>query len=185
MEEDFLDDAISDASTDSIQESPTSKKIQFSKPPKTIRDLAAKVRQIERKIMLGLLLESEEEKLRKSKYFTMRFDKLLRLSHSLQKTNLYKRVTGVHLNERMMIDLQKKADSSPNNLRRKHLTKIHSLRNREKSAQEKISLGLFSQNEVNSVLRDMYFVVIFGDNLLSLDHNDIYKVGKHDIQFFR
>ncbi|XP_004207258.1 uncharacterized protein LOC101241007 isoform X1 [Hydra vulgaris] len=174
-DDDFLDDAISDVSTDSIHESP-SKKIHFSKP-KTIRDLAVKIRQIERKIMLGLLLETEEEKLRKSKYFTVRFEKLLRLSYSLQKANLYKKVTGVYLNERMMIDLQKKADSSPNNLRRKHITKIQSLRNREKSVQEKISVGLVTQNEINSVLRDMYFVVVFGDNLLSLDHNDIYKTG--------
>ena len=182
LEEDFMD-TVSDISTDSIQESPNSKtivsKIQFSKHPKTFRDHAAKVRQIERKIMLGLLTDGEEMKLRKSKYFSGRFEKLLNLSKTTKKSNLYKLINGVYLNEMMMTDLQKKADACANNLRRKHITKINNLRHREKAVQEKVSTTNLSQNEVNSFLRDMYFVVKFGDNLLTLDHNSVYKVFKN------
>lgn len=176
LDEDFMD-TISDISTDSFQESPNTKTglIQFSKYPKTVRDYAAKVRQIERKIMLGYLTDNEEAKLRKSKYFSLRFEKLLNLSRATKKSNLYKSVTEIYLNSMMMADLQKKADGSPNNLRRKLHTKINHLKSREKAVQEKILSDIITQNDINSFLRDMYFVVKFGDNL-ALDHNNVYKV---------
>ncbi|XP_057299831.1 uncharacterized protein LOC130630372 [Hydractinia symbiolongicarpus] len=175
LDEDFMD-TISDISTDSFQESPNTKTglIQFSKYPKTVRDYAAKVRQIERKIMLGYLTDTEEAKLRKSKYFSLRFEKLLNLSRATKKSNLYKSVTEIYLNSMMMADLQKKADGSPNNLRRKLHTKINHLKSREKAVQEKILSDIITQNDINSFLRDMYFVVKFGDNL-ALDHNNVYK----------
>ena len=179
MDEDSID-AISDISTDSIQESPsttksTAKVLQF-KDPKSTRDYAAKVRKIERKIMLGLLTDSEEAKLRKSKFFSNRFELLLNLSRTSKKSNLYKLVTGIGLNEMMMTELQRKTETNGQALRKKLQFKANSLRTREKSIQEKITSGTVSPNDVNSFLRDMYFVVKFGEDLLSLDHNGVFKV---------
>lgn len=179
MEEDLID-IISDVSTDSIQESPTTKnlpKIQFSKHPKNVREYAAKIRKIERKIMLGLLTDTEESKLRGSKYFSKRFDKLLNLSNSNKKTNLYKMVTGIALNEKLTSELQKKIDgkSGSHIVRRKLQTKIHNLHIREKGVQEKVKVSSLSQNDVDSFLRDQYFTVMFGDKL-TLDHPPAYQV---------
>jgi len=181
MDDDTID-AISDISTDSIQESPNSSKssaklLQF-KDPKSTRDYAAKVRKIERKIMLGLLTDSEEAKLRKSKFFSNRFEQLLSLSRTSKKSNLYKLVTGIGLNEMMMTELQRKMDTSGQALRKKLQFKANSLRTREKSIQEKISSGTVAPNDVNNFLRDMYFVVKFGEDLLSLDHNSVFKVDQ-------
>jgi len=181
MDEDSID-AISDISTDSIQESPSTTKssakvLQF-KDPKSTRDYAAKVRKIERKIMLGLLTDSEEAKLRKSKFFSNRFELLLNLSRTSKKSNLYKLVTGIGLNEMMMTELQRKTETSGQALRKKLQFKANSLRTREKSIQEKITSGTVSPNDVNSFLRDMYFVVKFGEDLLSLDHNGVFKVDQ-------
>lgn len=176
LEED-LSDMISDVSTDSIHESPNNAmknvpKIQFSKHPKNVRDYAAKIRKIERKIMLGLLTDTEESKLRSSKYFSKRFEKLLNLSNNTKKTNLYKMVTNITLNQQMIDDLQKKKTSP--NIRKKIQTKVHNLGLREKSVQEKVNAGTLSQNDVDSFLRDMYFTVKFGEHL-SLDHPQTYQ----------
>merc|ERR1719457_389349 len=133
MEEDTIDE-ISDISTDSIiEQSPTTKaatnlKLLQFKDPKTSRDYAVKVRKIERKIMLGLLTDSEEAKLRKSKFFSDRFEKLLGLSRSTKKSNLYTVVTGISLNDKMMIELQRKMDASGSPARKKLQIKANSLR---------------------------------------------------------
>lgn len=168
LEDDLLNDIIiSDVSTDSIHESPKNvPKIQFWKHPKNVRDFAAKIRKIERKIMLGLLTDVEETKLRGSKYFSKRFEKLLNLSNNNKKCNLYKLVTGISLNEQMVEDLQKKK-AGPN-VRKKIQTKVNNLGVREKAVVEKVSAGTLSQNDVDSFLRDMYFTVSFGEVLL--DH---------------
>jgi len=168
LEDDLLNDIIiSDVSTDSIHESPKNvPKIQFWKHPKNVRDFAAKIRKIERKIMLGLLTDVEETKLRGSKYFSKRFEKLLNLSNNNKKCNLYKLVTGISLNEQMVEDLQKKK-AGPN-VRKKIQTKVNNLGVREKAVIEKVSAGTLSQNDVDSFLRDMYFTVSFGEVLL--DH---------------
>jgi len=180
MDDDSID-AISDISTDSIQESPSntknSSKLQF-KDPKSTRDYAAKVRKIERKIMLGLLTDSEEAKLRKSKFFSTRFEQLLSLSRTSKKSNLYKLVTGISLNEMMMSELQRKMDATGQALRKKLHLKATSLRAREKAIQDKIAAGTVSPNDVNNFLRDMYFIVKFGEDLLSLDHNSVYKADQ-------
>lgn len=180
MEEDLID-IISDVSTDSIHESPTTKnlpKIQFSKHPKNVREYAAKIRKIERKIMLGLLTDIEETKLRGSKYFSKRFEKLLNLSNTTSKGNLYKIVTGIALNKKMTSELQKKIDSKAGShiMRRKLQTKIHNLQVREKAVQEKVKASSLSQNDVDSFLRDQYFTVMFGDKL-TLDHPPAYQVN--------
>lgn len=178
MEDDTID-AISDISTDSIQESPNTKslsKLQF-RDPKSVRDYAAKVRKIERKIMLGLLTDSEEAKLRKSKFFSTRFEQLLSLSRTSKKSNLYKLVTWIGLNDMMMIEMQRKMDGSPQTLRKKLQLKVNNLKGREKAVQDKIASGSLSPNDVNNFLRDMYFIVKFGDDLLSLDHNSVFKVN--------
>ena len=178
MEDDVID-AISDISTDSIQESPNTKslsKLQF-KDPKSIRDYAAKVRKIERKIMLGLLTDSEEAKLRKSKFFSTRFEQLLNLSRTSKKSNLYKLVTWIGLNDMMLLEMQRKMDANPaQTLRKKLQLKVNNLKTREKAVQEKIASGTLAPNDVNNFLRDMYFIVKFGDDLLSLDHNSVFKV---------
>ena len=168
LDEDLLSDVvISDVSTDSIHESPKNvPKIQFSKHPKNVREFAAKIRKIERKIMLGLLTDIEETKLRSSKYFSKRFEKLLNLSNNNKKCNLYKLVSGISLNVQMVEELQKKK-AGPN-VRKKIQTKINNLNIREKVVVEKVAAGTLSQNDVDSFLRDMYFTVHFGDVLL--DH---------------
>jgi len=116
--------------------------------------------------MLGLLTDVEETKLRGSKYFSKRFEKLLNLSNNNKKCNLYKLVTGISLNEQMVEDLQKKK-AGPN-VRKKIQTKVNNLGVREKAVIEKVSAGTLSQNDVDSFLRDMYFTVSFGEVLL--DH---------------
>ena len=180
FEEDFMD-TVNELSNDSVQDtSPTSKtpRIKFDDSPKTFRSHATKVRQIERKIMLGHLTDVEESRLRKSKFFTTRFDKLLGLSKTMKKANLYKTVSAIYLNEMMLGDLQKKANDTTTKIaRQKQLLKIAHLKNREKGYQEKVNSGNLNQTDVNSALIDMYFVVKFGDNLLTLDHNSIYKVS--------
>lgn len=181
MEEDLID-IISDVSNDSIHESPTTKnlpKIQFSRHPKNVREYAAKIRKIERKIMLGLLTDIEESKLRGSKYFSKRFEKLLTLSNTTKKSNLYKMVTGISLNDKLTSELQKKIDAKTGShiMRRKLQTKIHNLHIREKAVQEKVKATTLSQNDVDSFLRDQYFTVIFGDKL-TLDHPPAYQVNK-------
>jgi len=126
-------------------------------------------------IMLGLLTDSEEAKLRKSKFFSTRFEQLLSLSRTSKKSNLYKLVTGISLNEMMMSELQRKMDATGQALRKKLQLKLTSLRAREKAIQDKIAAGTVSPNDVNNFLRDMYFIVKFGEDLLSLDHNSVYK----------
>ena len=165
--EDDLSSMMSD--DESINGSPNAKnlpKIQFSKHPKNVRDFAAKIRKIERKIMLGLLTDVEETKLRSSKYFSKRFERLLNLSNNNNKCNLYKLVTDIKLNRPMIEELQKKKTSP--NIRKKIQTKIHNLGVREKTVQEKVKSGTLCQNDVDSFLRDMYFNVNFDD--VVLDH---------------
>lgn len=165
--DDDLSSMISD--DESISQSPNAKnvpKIQFTKHPKNIREFAAKIRKIERKIMLGLLTDAEESKLKSSKYFSKRFEKLLNLSTNNKKENLYKLVTNIKLNRQMIDELQKKKTSP--NIRKKIQTKINNLSMREKNVQDKVKSGTLSQNDVDSFLRDMYFNVNFED--IILDH---------------
>ena len=174
-----IDDDLSGmmSDDDSVNGSPNTKnlpKIQFTKHPKNVREFAAKIRKIERKIMLGLLTGVEETKLRSSKYFSKRFEKLLTLSNNNNKSNLYKLVTDIKLNKLVIEELQKKKTSP--NVRKKVQTKVHNLGIREKTVQEKVKSGTLSQNDVDSFLRDMYFNVNFGD--VVLDHPPNSQVSK-------
>ena len=179
MEENkLIDDDLSSmmSDDDSVNGSPNAKnlpKIQFTKHPKNVREFAAKIRKIERKIMLGLLTDVEETKLRSSKYFSKRFEKLLNLSNNNSKCNLYKLVTDIKMNRPMIDELQKKKTSP--NIQKKIQTKVHNLGIREKNVQEKVKSGTLSQNDVDSFLRDMYFIVNFGDTVL--DHPPNSQVG--------
>ena len=173
-EEDFFD-SISDISGDSTQDA-----IEKSKSPQgTYKSIAGKVRRLEKKILLGLLTETEEERMRKSKYFTPRFDKLLKLSNDVKKANLFNLISDISVNEKMMADLKSKAEksSSSSSSKKKFLNKIDYCRTREKSIKKKLAEGSMSQKEQCGLLSDQFFTITFGDNLLALSHEEMYQVG--------